>query len=236
MARLPRIVVPEMPHHIWHRGNRKCIVFCDDIDRKTYLRMLREQCIKLSIRIWAYALMTNHIHRVAVPPLAESLSICLQNAHGAYADYFNTRHGTVGHLWQGRFKASVLDEAYLWNAVRYVERNPVRAGMVRLAEDYRWSSAAAHCGLREDPLLSNDLLMLSQIPEWSAWLRDELPVEKMKLLRTRTHTGRPCGDDDFIRNMGAKIGRVLTPSKPGPKKKECVEPETKTPLFDEIGD
>jgi len=87
--------------------------------------------------------MDNHVHHIAVPETERSLSRAFQRIHGAFALYFNTRHIKTGHLWQGRFKACVLDEAHLWNAVRYVERNPVRAGIVARAEDYKWSSAAA---------------------------------------------------------------------------------------------
>ena len=167
--------------------------------------------------------MNNHVHLVAVPTEAESLSIALQNAHGRYAEYFNLRHGTVGHLWGGRFKSSILDEGYLWNAIRYVELNPVRAGIVKKSEDYYWSSAQAHCGLREDALLSNDLLLLEQIPDWPRWLRDEVPIEEMRVLRTRTQTGQPCGTEAFVRRIGEVLGRNLEPQKPGPKKRSGIE-------------
>ena len=236
MARLPRVVIEKMPHHIRHRGNRRCVIFWDDIDRKIYLRMLREQCIKVALRIWAYALMTNHIHLVAVPLTAGSLAVVMKNVHSAYADYFNTRYGYLGHLFGERFKSSVLDERYLWNAIRYVERNPVRAGMVQRAEDYAWSSAACHCGLREDLLLSTDLPLLNQIPDWSLWLSDEPSAEEMKFLRAQTQTGRPCGDDAFVRKIGAQIGRDLIPKKPGPKRREPKKPESQNSLFGRIGD
>ena len=235
MARLPRIVVPGMPHHIRHRGNRRCVVFCDDGDRKTYLRILREQCVKFALRIWAYVLMTNHVHLIAVPSTADSLGAALRNAHGDYAEYFNAKHQQSGHLWGERFKSSVLDESYLWNAIRYVERNPVRAGMVGHAEDYRWSSAPGHCGLREDTMLSSDLPMLGQIPDWAAWLRDEVPVEAMTFLRARTHTGRPCGDEAFLRRIGMQVGRDLVPGKPGPKSVDSQKDHPSL-LFDEFGD
>jgi putative transposase len=170
-----------------------------------------------SLRIWAYCLMLNHVHFVAVPPAANSLGIALRGAHGTYADYFNTKYGHVGHLWGERFHSSVLDEAYLWNAIRYVERNPVRAGIVNRAEDYRWSSAPVRCGLRSDPLLSDDCPLLTAIPDWSAWLRNELPVEHMSFLRQHTHTGRPCGDDAFVRELGVRLGRDLGTKRPGPR-------------------
>ena len=132
MAKLARIVVAGMPHHITHRGNRKCVLFWDESDRETYLRILLHQIIKVGLRIWAYALMTNHVHFVAVPKAEESLGIFFRNVDGTYADYFNAKYDQVGHLWGERFKSAVLDEPYLWNAVRYVERNPVRASMLKV--------------------------------------------------------------------------------------------------------
>ena len=140
MARLPRIAVPETAHHVTHRGNRKADIFLDDIDRWFYIKLLTAHLAKHSVRIWAWCLMTNHVHFVAVPARGDSLTKAFQRVHGDYANYFNGKYSVTGHLWQGRFKASVLDERHLWNAVRYVERNPVRAGLVRRAEDYRWSS------------------------------------------------------------------------------------------------
>jgi putative transposase len=204
MAKLARIVVAGMPHHITHRGNRKCVLFWDESDRETYLRILLHQIIKVGLRIWAYALMTNHVHFVAVPKAEESLGIFFRNVDGTYADYFNAKYDQVGHLWGERFKSAVLDEPYLWNAVRYVERNPVRASMVDRAEDYRWSSAAAHCGLREDPLLSPDLPLIGQIADWSTWLSGDVSLAEIDLLRARTQSGRPCGDlpARFVSSVG----------------------------------
>jgi len=232
MAKLARIVVAGMPHHITHRGNRKCVLFWDEADRKTYLRILLDQVVKIGLRIWAYALMTNHVHFIAVPNAMESLAIFFRSVDGTYADYFNTKYGQVGHLWGERFKWSVLDEPYLWNAVRYVERNPVRAGMVERAEDYVWSSAAAHCGMREDPLLSGDLPLLGQIPDWSTWLSGELSKEELDLLRARTHSGRPCGDDAFLRNLSAQLGRNLLPGKRGPRPAGAPDGGSPTELFE----
>ena len=120
-------------------------------------------------------------------------------------------------------------------AIRYVERNPVRAGMVGHAEEYCWSSAPAHCGLREDTMLSSDLPMLGQIPDWAAWLRDEVPVEAMTFLRARTHTGRPCGDEAFLRRIGMQVGRDVVPGKPGPKSVDSQKDHPSL-LFDEFGD
>ena len=233
MAKLARIVVAGMPHHITHRGNRKCVLFWDESDRKTYLRILLDQLIKTGLRIWAYALMTNHVHFVAVPKAEETLGVFFRNVDGTYAEYFNTKYDQVGHLWGERFKSSVLDEPYLWNAIRYVERNPVRAGMVERAEDYDWSSAAAHCGLREDSLLSSDLPLLGQVEDWATWLSGDLSAQEMEVLRGRTHSGRPCGDDAFLRNLSTQLGRDLLPKKRGPKPKITPVDEPQKKMFAE---
>jgi putative transposase len=136
-------------------------------DHFVYIRLLQKFLAEFEVRLWAYALMPNHVHLIVVPPKEDSLSALIHRAHGGYADFFNALYGTVGHLWQGRFNSSAMDEGYFWNAVRYVERNPVRSGLVSVAEEYRWSSAAAHCGLRHDPLLSNDLPHNPLIRNWS---------------------------------------------------------------------
>ena len=229
MARQNRITVPEFAHHITYRGNRRADIFLDDIDRHVYLKKLAIWCLKEAVKIWAWCLMTNHIHLIAVPAREYSLSRMIQRVHGDYVNYFNARYSKTGHLWEGRFDASVMDERHLWNGVRYVERNPVRAGIVRRAEDYRWSSAAAHCGLRSDRILSDDLPLLGEIPDWSAWLAEVESQKDLKFIRSRTRTGRLCADDDFIRDMEKKTGRQLLLKKVGRKKK--------TPLFSgEIGE
>jgi putative transposase len=161
--------------------------------------------------------MTNHVHLIVVPKEENSLSKAFQRTHGDFASYFYARYLKTGHLWQGRFKASLLDNRHLWNAVRYVERNPVRAGIVKRSEDHRWSSAAAHCGLRPDPILSDDLPLLGEIPDWSAWLADLEPQADLKFIRDQTRTGRPCADNEFTRNMETKLGRSLLPQKTGRK-------------------
>ena len=139
MPRFARVVVPEFPHHITHRGNRRLPTFCDEKDRAVYLRLVGEYAERYALRIWAYSLMTNHIHLVAVPEYEESLAAVIRDAHGNYARYFNQAHGAIGHLWQGRYYSSVLDSGHLRSAIRYVERNPVRAGMIQRGEDYEWS-------------------------------------------------------------------------------------------------
>jgi putative transposase len=142
-----------LPHHVTHRGNRCSDIFRETEDREIYLWLLQKHANQDGVSVCAYALMTNHVHLIVIPERDESLSDMIQNVHGAYATIFNGQYGLAGHLWQGRFFSCVLDTPHLWNAVRYVEQNPVRAGLVRRAEHFRWSSAASRCGMRNDRLL-----------------------------------------------------------------------------------
>jgi len=212
------VVVPGVAHHVTQRGNRRCDVFADDADRRLYLSLLRRYTDRYGLLIWAYCLMTNHVHFVATPSAADSLGRTFRDAHQAYAAKFNRKMGESGHLWQGRFFSTPLDERHFWSAVRYVERNPVRAGLVRAAWRYPWSSAAAHCGLRADPLLSGDLELTDHVSDWKAFL-SEADDPAVAEIRLKTRTGRPCGDDGFIQRLETLLARPLRPRKPGRKPK-----------------
>ena len=209
MPRRDRIVVPSLPHHITHRGNRRDEIFRQADDYRIYLRLLRKAVERNPVKIWAYVLMPNHIHLIVVPEREDSLADAIQWAHGKYADVFNGLYGTVGHLWQGRFRSTVMDESHLFNGVRYVERNPVRAGLVGKAEDYSWSSAAVHCGFRSDPLVSGDLPFANVIQDWSGWLAGAETEEEIRRLRNCTQTGYPCGPDEFVRCLEQRVGHRI---------------------------
>jgi len=176
MPRLSGIVIPGLPHHhLTQRGNRRMDVFSEDEDRQRYCDLLHQYAERHGVDIWAYCLMANHVHFVAVPKADTSLARWLRDTHTAYARHVNRRQQESGHLWQGRFFSCVLDEAHLWAAVRYVERNPVKARMVRKAEAYDWSSAQAHCGMRSDPLLAPDFPPANVVADWVTFLRADDP-------------------------------------------------------------
>ena len=218
MPRIARVVVPGLPHHVTQRGNRRADVFLHDPDRKRYQALLSTYAARHGLRIWAYCLMSNHVHFVAVPDAESSLGRTFRDTNQLYASWFNQKTGQGGHLWQGRFFSCVLDDAHLWAAVRYVERNPVRAGLVACAEDWPWSSAAAHCGPRGDALLSK-IEMPWPVPDWSGYLREEHETE-LEMLRRQTRSGRPCGSTGFVERLEATLGRILHPRKRGPKPKK----------------
>ena len=225
MSRIARITVPGFPHHITARGNRRAAVFETDEDRTAYLRFLETYCARHGLAVWAYCLMTNHIHLVAVPATEQSLSLALRDTHTVYSLRFNARTQLSGHVWQGRFYSCPMDEDHLWTAVRYVELNPVRAGLAARAEDYPWSSAAAHCGLRRDPALSGEFPPQGVIEDWSSWLAAGDNETSVRALRTHTHTGRPCGTSGFVAMLEGLLDRTLGPKKRGPRPKAPSLPD-----------
>ena len=224
MPRTARLVVAGLPHHITQRGNRRQNIFFSDADRVAFLDWLRGYCAENQVQIIAYCLMTNHTHLVAVPGSEEGFERTFRPLHTRYAMRVNRRLKSNGHVWQGRYFASVLDESYFWSAIRYIERNPVRAGIVAKAERYRWSSAAAHCGLRGDPLLSRDpawLQELASVADWPAWLAEIDAPDRLTELRQQVARGFPCGAPGFVERLERTLGRAIKPQLRGrPKKKK----------------
>lgn len=214
MPRVPRPVFAGVPHHITQRGNRREDVFFTDGDRAIYLRWLSQYCAKYKVHVLAYCLMTNHVHLVAIPEREDALERVFRPLHTRYAQRVNRAKQWTGHLWQGRFFSSALDERYLWAAIRYVERNPVRAGIVRRAEDYGWSSARAHCIPADNPVLTKNRAWLDQmgcIGDWAQWLAEPDQREQVKVLRQHVERGLPCGADEFVRGLELRAGYVLRP-------------------------
>src|ERR1700761_8813642 len=145
MGRFARVVITDVPHHLTQRGNAKRSVLDRDAARSVYRELLREDCLTHKIPLIGYCLMSNHVHLIAIPQTEVGLSEALKHTHGRYASYWNAAHRSSGHVWQGRFYSCPLDERHLWEALRYAELNPVRAGMVSKAQCWSWSSAAYHC-------------------------------------------------------------------------------------------
>jgi putative transposase len=215
-----------VPHHVTQRGNRREDVFFNEDDRRQYLEWLGEYCQRHEVDVLAYCLMTNHVHLVLVPATETGLNEVLKPLHMRYAQRINRGRGWKGHLWQGRYFSSALDERYTWAAIRYVERNPVRARMVRKAENYLWSSAAGHCGLREDKLITGKDYWQKQfraIKNWSSWLSEGESGEELMNLRRNADKGLPCGCESFIHKLERLAGRVLKFRPQGRPRKEDGE-------------
>jgi len=216
MARLTRVVVPGYPHHIIQRGNRRQAVFFSDDDKTFYIEQLIQYAITAGITFWAYCLMDNHVHFIAVPDYSNSFARGLGEAHRRYTRMVNFRENWRGYLWQGRFLSYTLSEKHLYSAIRYVERNPVRAGLVERAEDYPWSSAKAHILKKKDKLTS-DNYMLTKIDNWSFYLAEEVEKTEIELFKKHALTGRPLGNMKFLSKLEELTGRNLRKGKPGPK-------------------
>lgn len=217
MSRIARVVVPGCPHHIVQRGNRRQTVFFNDQDKAMYLELFSTHAEKAGIDVWAYCLMDNHVRFVAVPDDRTSLARGIGVVHKKYTRMIHFREDWRGYLWQGRFFSVPLSDQYLYRAVRYVERNPVRARLVRNAEDYRWSSAGAHVFKTKDPLLSDNSQLL-RIDNWAAYLAED-DTKDREIIARHTSTGRPLGDDAFVARIEQMTGRILRKKKPGPKLK-----------------
>ncbi len=166
MPRISRAVAVGYPHHIAQRGNYQQHVFEDEEDYIQYLQWLKEYSQKYSLKIWAYCLMNNHVHFVCMPMKDDSLARTFNTLHMRYSQYFNKKKKVTGHLWQGRFYSSSLDERHLYAAIRYVENNPVRAKIVEKPHEYKWSSARAHVYRRIDHVLTNDCYLGKEIKNW----------------------------------------------------------------------
>lgn len=217
MPRMARLVVPGYPHHLTQRGNRGQQTFFDEKDYQAYVRLLGALKAKVGVEIWAYCLMPNHVHLIAVPRHEWSLAKLLGITHHCYARQVNAAHGWQGHLWQERFHSFVMDETHLLAAVRYVELNPVRGGLCTCAADWRWSSVRAHLDDTPDELLTI-APMRDRISDWRRYLSQEAAPDEVHLLRRHTRSGRPAGDDGFIAALEERTGRRLRLRKPGPEK------------------
>jgi putative transposase len=180
--------------------------------------------------------MTNHIHLIAVPEAEDSISRTLHLAHTCYSTYLNAKYRFSGHAWQGRPGIFVMDEAHMWNAIRYVERNPVRAGIVERPEDYLWSSAAAHCGLRDDILIDPSFPPAGVIENWSEWLRVDLSEEEKRSIRRHTLNGNPWCTPEFLTHLEKLTGRTLGPRKRGRPRNENRGQTRCLPIFAEVED
>lgn len=228
MARLPRLYVPGLPHHVIQRGNNKTRIVIDDDDTHFLLSTLREAAREHALAIHAYVVMPDHFHLVATPADEGALSRTLQALGRRYVSRFNRRHGRTGTLWEGRFRSTVFDpDRYLLACSRYVETNPVRAGLVGDVAQWPFSSYAHHVGATQDPLVSDHAaywaLANTPFDRQAAYraLFDEPPDGRMlEALRSATQRGWLLGDDAFVARTHAASNRRVLPARRGRKPRE----------------
>ncbi len=215
MARMARAVFADIPHHATQRGNRRQQVFFKEEDYCLYKSLILQYCKLHQVKIRAYCLMPNHVHLVLVPSEKAALACAIGEAHRRYTRSINFRKDWRGYLWQGRFASFPMDEKYLYSAVRYVECNPVKANLVSLSEQWKWSGARAHLQGKNDDIV-DVVPMLERVEDRSAYLCSKTEDDE-QMLRLHERTGRPLGSDQFVDKLEILAGRRLRPAKPGPK-------------------
>jgi putative transposase len=219
MARLARLYVPGCPQHVIQRGNGRRAVFLDDADRERYLAWLADAVRDYRLELLAYVLMENHVHLLVVPPAEGVLGRALQSLGRRYVRYFNDRHERAGTIWEGRYKATIVDsERYLLECMRYIDLNPVRAGLVDEPAAFRWSSYAHHAGIADSPMLTDHPLFwaLGNTPFARQAAYRELCAEGMAATASQrisdaTNKGWALGDDAFIEGVKESATRRLQP-------------------------
>lgn len=218
MARLARVVAQGFPHHVTQRGNRRQQVFFREEDYQAYLDLLAEWCGREGVEVWGYCLMPNHVHLMAVPHSAEGLARAIGEAHRRYTRLINFRENWRGYLWQGRFASFPMERAYALACARYIELNPVRAGLAKKPDGWRWSSAGAHLRGEVGPIIRSSK-PLGNPMEWASLLKGGLAEAEADSIRRCERTGRPLGSEGFIERLEGRLGRTLKPQKPGRKRK-----------------
>lgn len=212
MARQPRLDLPGIPQHIVQRGNNRLPCFLDDIDRACYRHLLREALFATGCLLHAYVLMDNHVHLLATPPATGATSRMMHLLGRHYVGQFNARRGRTGTLWEGRYKACLVNGAdYLLRCTRYIDLNPVRARMTDDPATFPWSSCAGLCGLRDDPLLTQHPLQHALGADaYRAILADAISDDDLAAIRLYLQQQRAYGRDDFRAMVEAKTKRFAS--------------------------
>ena len=225
MARAPRLALPGVPLHVIQRGNNRNACFVGDGDRRLYLQCLTEATRKHGCAIHAYVLMPNHVHLLVTPEEGDGVSMMMQEVGRRYVRLFNDTHKRTGTLWEGRFKAAMIDsERYFLTCQRYVEQNPVRAAMVENAADYSWSSHRHSAFGVRNPLVTPHDIFMSLAPDdegrraaYASLFAEPIPPQEIEKIREATNKGWPLGSEMFVRKVERALGRAARPQKRGRK-------------------
>lgn len=192
MPRTARIVVPGAPHHVTQRGNRREPIFFENGDQAIYLRILATQTRRRGVEIWAYCLMPNHVHLILTPNDEAGLALAVGETHRRYTSFINGRAGWSGHLFQSRYASVAMSDAHFITAARYVALNPVRAQLVKRAEEWRWSSVHAHLAGEDDGVVIVAPL-LSRVGRFAETIEGEPDRPEFSALRSAEVSGLPLG-------------------------------------------
>lgn len=230
MARLPRLVVPHQAHHIVQRGHDGLTIFREEDDFQSFLKWLREAARQFRVSIHAYVLMPDHLHLLASPQDEIGIARMMQWVGRQYVPYFNARYGRRGTLWQGRYRAVVLDaETYLLAYCRYIELNPVRANLVVSPSEYQWSSFGHHAGIAADPLITDHAVYwsLGNTPfereaAYRQYVEQGIAAAEVEVLSTATMRGWPLGPEAFRAGLAKQLQRRVEPARPGRPAKRAV--------------
>jgi putative transposase len=232
MARTARLVLPDFPHHIIQRGHNRTCVFPEDRDRESYLLAIRDLKIELGCKVYAYCLMGNHVHLVVDPGKdPDSLAKLMKRVAGRHAQRLNRKRGRTGTVWNGRFRSSPIEtDQYLLACCRYVELNPVRAGIVPLPEMYWWSSYRDKIGLRATDWLDQDPCYMglgrtrsTRETRYRGWVRAAVPSGEWNLLRSAVQHGWPTGSASFRAAVEQGAGRSQGSARRG-RPRKCPGP------------
>ena len=219
MPRDARVVCAGVPYHVTQRGNFRMNIFEEEADREKYLEYFMMYREKFEVRVYAWCLMSNHVHFIVEPATENGLAELFKFTHMRYSQYFNKKKGSFGHLWQGRFFSCPLDNEHLYEAMRYVELNPLRAGIVNRIDGYQWSSMKEHLNGKGKMRL-DDVNKHLEIDDWKEYLREKADEELVKNIRNKTKVGKPLGDAKFIKKIEKLTGKSFTFRKSGRPKKE----------------
>ncbi len=223
MARLPRFVIPGQPQHVIQRGNNRDVIFVADEDYQFYLAKLAEGCERYQCDLHAYVLMTNHVHLLITPHTENGISKVMQSLGRYYVQYFNYQYQRTGTLWEGRYKATLLDsERYLLTCSRYIELNPVRAGIVRFPEDYLWSSYHGNALGKNDPLIVSHPVYnalgkgsASRSRSYRALFDHHINPNDINVIREATNKAWVLGNERFKQQIEKLSNRQLSPKPKG---------------------
>ena len=222
MPRKNRHIIPGLPHHLFQRGNNKQNVFRELKDKEFFIRQVKREAKENNVRVGAYCLMTNHFHFLLFPDTKENFIKFVKNVSQKYSQYFNRKYKRTGKVWENRYKLNIVDPEVCWVLARYIERNPIRAGLIERVEDFEYSSAAAHLCGEIDELITEDILK-GKRGEYLGFFHEKDADNKNELDRIRDviQQQKAIGSKEFLGKLQEQFGDEFNIRTRGrPRKKE----------------